>query len=479
MRRILDDACRHFDWVILDAPPVGTVADASILADMADTTLLVVRAADTNYRLTQKAIDAIGRERILGVVLNAVEDMEGPTYGYYNGRRPLKISWRRSEGYGQTALLRRLDSCPDALPDSGRASGNLIAVYAAAAIRFGLPGAVDDPAHEILWRASLIGVVLQICLHYSDLYDFRTLSDRRSMLIGLIQALGSASVVLALLYYWIPDLIIGRGVFVIASAFIVALVAGWRLAFEWLSVRVGPSERLLIVGTGDASVDLARELFSRRHELGVELVGFVDPDPARVGTSLINPGIIGTLEQIPSIVRERSVDRVVVSLADARGKLPMDALLSMKLNAGVQFDHLASVYEEYTGKIAIEKLAAELADFLQRFPQVPPDRGGQARRRLDVSAVGLAVAGAGARGRRDRRPGVVPRSRALSSASASAKVDGSSRFTSFARCDTTRRRERVPCGRRLTIRALRRSVVFFAARGSTSCLSSGTCSSAT
>ncbi len=111
----------------------------------------------------------------------------------------------------------------------------VIAVYAAAAIRFGLPGAVDDPAHEILWRASLIGLVLQICLHYSDLYDFRTLTDRRELLVGLIQALGAASLVLALLYYWIPDLIIGRGVFVIASAFIVSLVAGWRFAFEWLS----------------------------------------------------------------------------------------------------------------------------------------------------------------------------------------------------------------------------------------------------
>ena len=49
------------------------------------------------------------------------------------------------------------------------------------------------------------------------------------------------------------------------------------------------------------------------------------------------------------------MNRVIVSLADARGKLPMDRLLQMKL-AGVQFDHLASVYEEYTGKIAIENL---------------------------------------------------------------------------------------------------------------------------
>ena len=59
----------------------------------------------------------------------------------------------------------------------------------------------------------------------------------------------------------VPDLIIGRGVFLVAAAFIVTLIVGWRLAFEWLSLRVGPSERLLLVGTGAAAVDLARELY--------------------------------------------------------------------------------------------------------------------------------------------------------------------------------------------------------------------------
>ncbi len=116
-----------------------------------------------------------------------------------------------------------------------------------------------------------------------------------------------------------------------------------------------PRERLLLVGTSAAAVDLARELFERRHELGVEIVGFVDPDPARVGAPVINPGVIGTIEDIPSIVRAKSVDRVVVSLADSRGKLPMDKLLEMKLD-GVTFDHLASIYEQYTGKIAVENL---------------------------------------------------------------------------------------------------------------------------
>jgi sugar transferase (PEP-CTERM system associated) len=243
----------------------------------------------------------------------------------------------------------------------------VVAVGCAALIRFGQINRVLDVQSGVIWKASLIAGVLQVCLHYCDLYDLRILNDRRGLIVGLIQALGAASLVLALLYYWMPSLIIGRGVFVIASALIVALVAGWRITFAWLSVRVGPAERLLIVGTSDAAVALARELFERRQELGVELVGFVDTDAKRIGMSLINPGITGTIEDIPRITRERRVDRVVVSLADARGKLPMDQLLRMKLNEGVRFDHLASVYEEYTGRIAVENLRPSWLIFSEGF----------------------------------------------------------------------------------------------------------------
>ena len=65
-------------------------------------------------------------------------------------------------------------------------------------------------------------------------------------------------------------------------------------------------------------------------------------------------------------MRARGVDRVVVSLADARGKLPMDKLLEMKLD-GVAFDHLASVYEELTGKIAVENLRPSWLIFSEGF----------------------------------------------------------------------------------------------------------------
>jgi sugar transferase (PEP-CTERM system associated) len=130
----------------------------------------------------------------------------------------------------------------------------------------------------------------------------------------------------------------------------------WRSAFDVVTAHLAPRERLLLVGTSPAAVVLARELHERRCELGVTIVGFVDPDPARVGAPVINPGVIGTIDQIPELASRMNVDRVVVSLSDERGKLRMDQLLDVRLNSGVLFDHLASVYEEYTGKIALENL---------------------------------------------------------------------------------------------------------------------------
>ena len=229
------------------------------------------------------------------------------------------------------------------------------AVAVAAFLRFGdwKPYVLFDD--NGIWRTLLVAAVTQVCLYYADLYNMKLVTDRRELFIRLVQALGGAALILAAIYFWFPGAIIGRGIFVITSALVILVVAGWRLSFERLSRYVGPRERLLLVGTNPVAVTLAKELFDRRHDLGVEIIGFVDADPTKVGTPMVNPGVIGTIEDIPSIVRARGVDRVVVSLVDARGKLPMEKLLEMKLD-GVTFDHLPSVYEEYTGKIAVENL---------------------------------------------------------------------------------------------------------------------------
>jgi sugar transferase (PEP-CTERM system associated) len=210
----------------------------------------------------------------------------------------------------------------------------------------------DDTA---IFRVLLIVLVCQMCLHYSDLYDLRTISSKRDFMSRLMRAIGATSLILGIAYWLFPLLVVEQGVFLLSAALAIVLVMIWRSTFDAVTSRMG-GERLLLVGTSPAAVVLARELHERRHELGVNIVGFVDPDPARVGAPVINPGVVGTLDDIPELAARMHVDRVVVSLSDERGKLPMDRLLDVRLRSGVLFDHLASVYEEYTGKIALENL---------------------------------------------------------------------------------------------------------------------------
>ncbi len=86
MKRVLAEAAEAFDWVIIDTPPVGILTDAKLLAAMVDSALLVVRAGRTSSALIQRAVDAIGRNKIIGVVLNRVDPrrMMGGDYSYYH-----------------------------------------------------------------------------------------------------------------------------------------------------------------------------------------------------------------------------------------------------------------------------------------------------------------------------------------------------------------------------------------------------------
>jgi sugar transferase (PEP-CTERM system associated) len=266
----------------------------------------------------------------------------------------------------------------------------IVAVGVAAYVRLGEWTWIVMSEEHGLPKALLIAAVCQLCLYYCDLYDFRKIADRRDLFVRIAQALGAASFILALIYFWFPNTMIGRGVFLVAAIMVISLIVGWRVAFEWLTRKLGPRERLLLVGTNVSAVKLAREIFERRHELGIEIVGFIDADPNRVGAPVLNPGVIGTIDDISTIVKERSVDRVVVSLADARGKLPMDKLLDMKLQ-GVSFDHLASVYEEYTGKIAVENLRPSWLIFSSGFQGMHGLKA--AKRAMDVllATVGLVL----------------------------------------------------------------------------------------
>ena len=84
MGTLLDDCVSRFDWVLLDVPPVGLLADAQILGRLTGAVILVIRAGTTPYALVERAIAQIGRESIIGTVLNGVEDTSSYAKAYYD-----------------------------------------------------------------------------------------------------------------------------------------------------------------------------------------------------------------------------------------------------------------------------------------------------------------------------------------------------------------------------------------------------------
>lgn len=89
-KEILREAREMFDFIIIDAPPLGIFTDGTVLINQADGAMLVVRANRTSYSVIDRLLEPLPKDRLLGVVLNQSEDVMEEShynYGYYNYKR--------------------------------------------------------------------------------------------------------------------------------------------------------------------------------------------------------------------------------------------------------------------------------------------------------------------------------------------------------------------------------------------------------
>ncbi len=216
-----------------------------------------------------------------------------------------------------------------------------------------------------LWKVGLVTLVCQLCLYYNDFYDLTVVHSNRELVVRLLQAAGAASIMLAAIYFVIPALVIGDGIFVSALFVFMVGILGWRLLFNSLSRSLRLSENILVVGTGETARKVTRQILDQR-DFAYRVVGFIDDDAARIGERIVNPGIVGTPGDIARLITEHRIDRIIVGLADRRGKLPVDELLSAKMR-GVRVEDATTTYERVTGKILIDDLRPSWLIFSDGF----------------------------------------------------------------------------------------------------------------
>jgi protein-tyrosine kinase len=80
-KNLIDQMRDHFDWVVLDSPPLLFAADANLLASMCDCAIVVVRIGATTFDVVTRAIPSLSESNVLGVVVNGVG--RGELYNKY------------------------------------------------------------------------------------------------------------------------------------------------------------------------------------------------------------------------------------------------------------------------------------------------------------------------------------------------------------------------------------------------------------
>ena len=259
------------------------------------------------------------------------------------------------------------------------------AVLMAAFLRLGSAHA-SFLSGQVLGKALLIMVVCQASLYYNELYNLKVTDTYLELGLRLTKAMGIASIVLALVYYCIPSLLMGRGIFFITLAFLILLVVSWRYAYNWVLKKKMFTERLMILGHGRLCREIIDEI-TGRPDSGYQVTGVIcvnSTSPSAFYRGIPHFGMNRTLCELAGSLHAQ---KIIVAMDEKRGKLPTEELLHCKMK-GIDILEGETFYEELAGKIFVEKLNPSWLIFSDGFRKFRITR-------FMKRATGLIVASAG------------------------------------------------------------------------------------
>ena len=85
VEELLTSMAATYEWIVVDSSPVIPVSDPVNLSRACDAVLIVTRAVSTPFAIAQKVKNELSGSRLLGLVLNGVENSPSSSYGYYHG----------------------------------------------------------------------------------------------------------------------------------------------------------------------------------------------------------------------------------------------------------------------------------------------------------------------------------------------------------------------------------------------------------
>ncbi len=241
---------------------------------------------------------------------------------------------------------------------------------------------------NVLGQAAALSLCCIVAFYYNDLYDLRIVRSFSEFGSRLLQSFGVALILLAGFYTLFPHTRIAGGRFASSLLMIVGVLLPLRAIGYAIMRWRAFADRVLILGTGRLARTLIPEIEARPH-YRYAIVGVVDEGGGQDDPPFRYP-LLGPVEHLDKIVEEIVPDRIIVALAERRGRMPMRQLLDAEAH-GILVEDGLTTYENFTGKLAIEALTPSFLIFSGAFRKSRMLLASRRLISLGAAAVGLVL----------------------------------------------------------------------------------------
>ncbi|MDY6849181.1 MAG: TIGR03013 family XrtA/PEP-CTERM system glycosyltransferase [Geoalkalibacter sp.] len=225
-----------------------------------------------------------------------------------------------------------------------------LALAAGILLRFGT--LTGSEASEIGgWQLLFFAAVLLFSGFFVELYSASGNYRRMELAVRVFIGLCLSFVILSAVYYIFPSLLIGRGVLLSALLIFGVTQIIWHSSSPLLHVVPGFAQKIVILGNGTLGKQI-EDLIPRERNNFV-FAGYIKA--AAEGPMGPDKNVVGTMDNIFETVSRIKPNKIIVSLAERRGVLPVKEILKCKLS-GIEVIDAMNFYERLTGKLLVENI---------------------------------------------------------------------------------------------------------------------------
>jgi sugar transferase (PEP-CTERM system associated) len=220
----------------------------------------------------------------------------------------------------------------------------------------------------LLMKILLVATIGQICMYYSELYDFEGTQEFIDRGTRILRALGIAAVVLAFVYYLFPGANIDSEKFAISSVIVALIMIAWRVFLQLVFESGIFNQNIILLGSGQVANDIDSEI-RKKKDCGYTVALQISEMPFAENISLNRTSKLLELPYSKGLcdrTKELAADKIVVAMNEKSELLPANELLECRLQ-GISIIDGDQFYEMLTGKLIVEKMNPNWLVFTDGF----------------------------------------------------------------------------------------------------------------